>query len=51
MYNSYTMKKKHAKKAAKKILKIAHKQPGSYTEADVQYAKLLLRAFKKQNEN
>jgi hypothetical protein len=41
------MKKKHAKKAAKKILKIADKKPGYYTQAEVQYAKLLLTAFKK----
>lgn len=44
------MKKKHAKKAAKKILKLADKKPNAYTFAEIQYAKLLLRAFKQQEQ-
>ena len=39
---------KHAKKAAKKIIKEAKKDPGNYSNADVLYAKLLLSRLKKE---
>jgi hypothetical protein len=42
------MKRKHAKKAAKKIIKEAKKDPGNYSNADVLYAKLLLSRLKKE---
>lgn len=42
------MKKKHTKKAAKKIIKIATKKPSHYTEEEVQFARLILASLKKQ---
>ncbi len=45
------MKKKHAKKAAKKIIKMSLKNPMSYSEAEVKYAKLVLSSFKKKKQD
>lgn len=44
------MKKKHIKKAAKKILKAHEKNPLHYTYAEVQYAKIILDSLKKLKE-
>lgn len=41
------MEDKNTKKAAKKIIKIAKKHPGYYTKADVDYAKLIKKTYKK----
>ena len=42
------MKRKHAKAAAKKLIKIAKKHPDYYSDGDVTYAKLLLSRLKKE---
>ena len=42
------MKKKHTRKAAKKIIKMANKYPGNYSDAEVSYAKLILSRLKKE---
>ena len=44
------MKKKHTKKAAKKIIKIAINHPEYYTSEEVQFAKLILASLKKQKK-
>ncbi len=40
--------KKDLRKTAKRIIKVAKKHPEWYTKEDVQYAKLIKRANKKQ---
>ena len=40
--------KKDLRKTAKRIIKVAKKHPEWYTREDVQYAKLIKRANKKQ---
>ena len=40
--------KKDLRKTAKRIIKVAKKHPERYTREDVQYAKLIKRANKKQ---
>jgi hypothetical protein len=42
------MKRKHAKAAAKKLIKTAEKYPDYYSNGDVTYAKLLLSRLKKE---
>lgn len=42
------MKRKHAKAAAKKLIKIAKKYPDHYSDGDVTYAKLILSRLKKE---
>ena len=44
------MKKKHTKKAAKKIIKTAGSHPEYYTPEEVQFAKLILASLKKQKK-
>ena len=45
------MKRKHAKAAAKKLIKIAKKHPDYYSSGDVIYARLLLSRLKKEKHN
>ncbi len=45
------MKKKHTRKAAKKIIKMAKKYPSNYSDADVSYAKLILSRLKKEKSS
>jgi hypothetical protein len=45
------MKKKHAKKAAKKIIKVSLKNPQLYSDSDVKYAELILSSFKKKKQD
>ena len=42
------MKRKHARKAAEKIIKRAEKHPNYYSDGDVTYAKLILSRLKKE---
>ena len=42
------MKRKHAKKAAQKIIKRAEKHPDYYSDGEVTYARLILSRLKKE---
>ncbi len=44
------MKRKHAKKAAKKIIKRAEKHPDYYSDGEVTYARLILSRLKKEKK-